>query len=55
MNKISRQEFLQRTSLAGAAMLLSSLETLALSENKKIKVGVISCGSKIGAMKNFQT
>ena len=45
MNKISRQEFLQRTTLAGAAMLLSSLETLALSENKKIKVGVIGCGS----------
>lgn len=45
MNKISRQEFLQRTTMAGAAMLLSSLETLALSENKKIKVGVIGCGS----------
>lgn len=45
MNKISRQEFLQRTTLAGAAMLLSSLESLALSENKKIKVGVIGCGS----------
>ncbi len=45
MNRISRQEFLQRTTLAGAAMLLSSLETLALSENKKIKVGVIGCGS----------
>ena len=45
MNKISRQEFLQRTTLAGAAMLLSSLETFALTENKKIKVGVIGCGS----------
>ena len=45
MNKISRQEFLQSTTMAGAAMLLSSLDSLALSENKKIKVGVIGCGS----------
>jgi predicted dehydrogenase len=45
MNSISRQEFLQRTAMAGAALLLSSLESFALFEKKKIKVGVIGCGS----------
>ena len=37
---ITRQEFLQRTALAGAALLLSSLEGFALEHpQKKIKVG----------------
>jgi predicted dehydrogenase len=48
MNKISRQEFLQRTAMAGAAVLLSSLESLAISEQKKIRIGVIGCGSVSG-------
>ncbi len=45
MNTISRQEFLQRTTMAGAALLLSSLEGFAFFENKKLKLGVIGCGS----------
>ena len=45
MNTISRQDFLQRTAMAGAALLLSSLEGFALTEQKKIKLGVIGCGS----------
>lgn len=45
MNTISRQEFLQRSAMAGAALLLSSLESFALAENRKIKIGVIGCGS----------
>ena len=44
--KISRQQFLQSTTLAGAAVLLSSLESWAVTtEDKKIKVAVIGCGS----------
>lgn len=43
---ISRQQFLQKTALAGAAVLLSSLEGLAVTmQDKKIKIGVIGCGS----------
>jgi len=43
---ISRQQFLQQTALAGAAVLLTSLEGLAMTKaDKKIKVGVIGCGS----------
>ena len=43
---ISRQEFLKHTAMAGAAVLLSSLESLALGKaEKKIKVAVIGCGS----------
>src|SRR5690349_11869590 len=43
---ISRQEFLQKTALAGAAVLLPSLKGWALTlPDKKIKVGVIGCGS----------
>lgn len=43
---ITRQEFLQRTAMAGAAVLLSSLEGLALStSDKKIRIAVIGCGS----------
>ena len=43
---LSRQQFLQQTALAGAALLLSSLEGFALTmEDKKIKVAIIGCGS----------
>lgn len=43
---LSRKQFLQNTSMAGAALLLSSLESWALQEDeKKIKVAVIGCGS----------
>lgn len=45
MNEISRQQFLQRTAMAGAALLLSSLQSFARTEQKKIRVGVIGCGS----------
>jgi predicted dehydrogenase len=46
MNSLSRQEFLQRTAMAGVALLLSSLESFALDlPQKKIKVAVIGCGS----------
>ncbi len=49
MNPITRQHFLRQTALAGAAMLLSSVESLAsLSPDKKIKVAVIGCGSVSG-------
>jgi predicted dehydrogenase len=43
---ISRQRFLQYTAAAGAAMLLSSLEGLALTtDDKKLRVAIIGCGS----------
>src|SRR5678810_1160794 len=43
---ISRQQFLQYTAGAGAAMLLSSLEGLALeTPQKKLLVALIGCGS----------
>ena len=46
MNNISRQQFLQRTAMAGAAVLLSSLESWALTTpDKKLKVALIGCGS----------
>ena len=46
MNNISRQEFLQRTAMAGAAVLLSSLEALAKEGRaNKLKVAIIGCGS----------
>ena len=42
----SRKQFLQKTSMAGAAMLLASLEGWALqTDEKKIKIAVIGCGS----------
>lgn len=44
-NNISRQAFLHRTAMAGATLLLSSLKGFSLSQQKKIKVGVIGCGS----------
>jgi predicted dehydrogenase len=43
---ISRQQFLQQTTLATAALLLSSLEGFALSnQSKKVKIAIIGCGS----------
>ena len=43
---ISRKDFLQKTSLATAAVLLSSLESFALeTDDKKLKVALIGCGS----------
>ncbi|HET6995510.1 MAG TPA: Gfo/Idh/MocA family oxidoreductase [Chitinophagaceae bacterium] len=43
---ISRQKFLQYTAAAGAAVLLSSLEGLALeTPQKKLRVALIGCGS----------
>lgn len=45
MKRMSRQEFLQNTTLAGAALLLSSLKGMALNSKKKIRVAVIGCGS----------
>src|SRR4029453_4380498 len=45
-NNITRQEFLQRTAMASAAILLSSLESLAITTpDKKLKVALIGCGS----------
>lgn len=49
MNSISRKDFLQHTALAGAAVLLSNLKTFAsATDDKKIKVAVIGCGSVSG-------
>src|SRR6185436_16662384 len=43
---ISRQKFLQYTAAAGAAVLLSSLESLAMeTPEKKLRVALIGCGS----------
>lgn len=45
-NNISRQQFLQYTASAGAAVLLSSLESFAIeTKQKKLRVAVIGCGS----------
>jgi predicted dehydrogenase len=48
MPPISRHEFLLRTAMAGAACLVSSLEGIAIAQQKKIRVGVIGCGSVSG-------
>jgi len=46
MQNMTRQNFLQRTAMAGAAVLLSSLESwAATTEDKKLKVAIIGCGS----------
>lgn len=46
MSNMSRQKFLQYTAAAGAAVLLSSLESFALGrDEKKLRVAVIGCGS----------
>jgi predicted dehydrogenase len=43
---MSRQEFMQRSFMASAALFLSSIEGFAIQQtDKKIKVGVIGCGS----------
>ena len=43
---ISREKFLQTTALAGAALLVSSLEGWASTRpDKKLRVAVIGCGS----------
>ncbi|MGH7492671.1 MAG: Gfo/Idh/MocA family protein [bacterium] len=43
---ISRQEFLQQITMASAAVLLSSLKGMAAStQEKKIKIAIIGCGS----------
>lgn len=48
-DKISRQRFLHTTAMAGVGMLLSSLEAFPLPRGqKKIRVGVIGCGSVSG-------
>ena len=49
MKHISRKTFLEQTSLAGVAVLLSSIKGFAESlQQQKIKVGVIGCGSVSG-------
>ncbi len=49
MDTISRQKFLQHTAMAGAAVLLSSLESFALTKpDKKTRVAIIGCGSVSG-------
>src|SRR4051794_38382945 len=49
MNIISRKDFLQKTAMAGAAVLMSNLKTLASEhDDKKIKVAIIGCGSVSG-------
>lgn len=49
MNSISRKDFLQHTAMAGAAVLLSNLKTFAsATDEKKLKVAVIGCGSVSG-------
>jgi predicted dehydrogenase len=49
MNSISRKDFLQKTAMAGAAVLMSNLKTLASEhDDKKIKVAIIGCGSVSG-------
>jgi predicted dehydrogenase len=46
MNNFSRKKFLQYTASAGAAVLLSSLESFAINtDDKKLRVAVIGCGS----------
>src|SRR5664279_966898 len=43
---ISRKSFLQHSAMAGAAVLLSSLESWAITTpDKKLKVALIGCGS----------
>ena len=46
MQNITRQDFLHRSLLAGASLLVSSLESWASNHwDKKLKVAVIGCGS----------
>ena len=49
MDTISRQKFLQHTAMAGAAVLLSSMEGFAMTRpDKKTRVAIIGCGSVSG-------
>ena len=45
MENISRKKFLQQSALASAALLTASLESWAISSDKKLKVAIIGCGS----------
>ncbi|MEP6615624.1 MAG: Gfo/Idh/MocA family oxidoreductase [Ginsengibacter sp.] len=46
MDHISRQQFLKQSAMASAAVLLSSLKDFALTmPGKKIRIGLIGCGS----------
>lgn len=46
MNELSRLEFIKRSAMAGGALLFASLESLAASTpEKKLRVGLIGCGS----------
>ncbi|MBS1917817.1 MAG: Gfo/Idh/MocA family oxidoreductase [Bacteroidetes bacterium] len=43
---MTRKKFLQNTAVAGAAMLLSSMESFALENpEKKLRIAIIGCGS----------
>ena len=44
-DSLTRAAFLQKTSLASVALLLSNLELFAAAEEKIIKVAIIGCGS----------
>jgi predicted dehydrogenase len=44
-DSLTRAAFLQKTSLASAALLLSNLELFAAAEEKIIKVAIIGCGN----------
>ena len=44
-HSITRSDFLQKTALAGAAILLSSIESFSREEQKVIRVAIIGCGS----------
>lgn len=49
MNNMNRQDFLRHTAMAGAAILLSSVEGFAITRpDKKIRVAIIGCGSVSG-------
>ncbi len=43
--KMTREHFLKTTAMAGAALLVSSLEGWAATTDKKLRVAVIGCGS----------
>lgn len=45
MKNISRNEFIKTSALTAAALLVSSIETWAAVEDKKLKVALIGCGS----------
>jgi len=45
MENISRKKFLQQSAFASAALLTASLESWAISTDKKLKVAIIGCGS----------